>query len=98
MTRQTLDDLHGSTMVCRITVSMDRAGNCRVDGAITDHEFAIFMLETAKDVVNSYHGRTRLTQGQPLIVPAHDTALVGTEAEKKLLAARHELANAMEGR
>jgi len=95
MLRQTLDDVHGQTMVCRITVSMDRAGNCKVEGAITDHEFAMLMLDTAKDVVNSYHGRVRGADGRPLIVPANDTALVGTEAEKKLLAARHELASLM---
>ena len=95
MKRQSLDDLHGATAVCQIVVSMDRAGNCKVEGAITDHEFATFMLDTAKDVVNSYHGRAKLVAGQPLIVPANDTALVGTNAEKKLLAARDELSNAM---
>lgn len=89
---QSLDDLHGATAVCKITVSMDRAGNCKVEGSITDHEFAMLMLDTAKDVVSSYHGR-----GGSIVVPAYDTALVGTEAEKKLLAARHDLANAMGG-
>ncbi len=71
---------------------MDRAGNVKVSGSITDREFALFMLDTARDVVNSYHAK-----GGKIIVPANDTALVGTEAEKKLLAARHELANAMGG-
>jgi len=35
--------------------------------------------------------------GKALIVPAYDTALVGTPEEKKLLAARDELSNAMGG-
>lgn len=88
--RQTLDDLHGATVVCQINIRMDRAGNVRVEGSITDREFALFMLDTARDVINGYHAR-----GGGIVVPAHDTALVGTEAEKKLLAARHALADAM---
>lgn len=93
MKRQTLDDVHGATTVCRITIEMDRAGNVRVEGSITDHEIATLMLDTAKTVVADYHRR-----GGKIIVPAYDTALVGTEAEKKLLAARDELSNAMAGK
>lgn len=87
---QSLDDIHGATIVARIGLTMDRAGNMKVEGSITDREFALFMLDTARDVVNNYHAR-----GGKIIVPAYDTALVGTDAEKKLLAARDELANAM---
>jgi hypothetical protein len=89
-----LDDLHGDTIVAQIKISMGRSGMMKVEGSITDHEFALHMLDTARDVVNNYHGRVR-DQDKPLIVPANDTALVGTDAEKKLLAARHELADAM---
>jgi len=97
MKRATLDDLHGDTVVARITVTMARSGACRVEGSITDHAFAHFMLDTARDVVNNYHGRTKLMDGKAIIVPAYDTALVGTPEEKKLLAARDELADAMGG-
>lgn len=95
--RHTLDDLHGDTTVATITISMARSGACRVDGSITDHAFATFLLDTARDVVNNYHGRAQLMEGKALIVPAYDTALVGTPEEKRLLAARHELADAMVG-
>lgn len=98
MKRQTLDDLHGQTGVARISIVMTRDGACKVEGSITDKAFAHFMLDTARDVVNNYHSRSKLMDGQALIVPAYDTALVGTEEEKKLLAARDELANAMGGR
>lgn len=91
----TLDDLHGDTVVARIEITMARSGACRVEGSITDHAFAHFMLDTARDVVNNYHGRAKLMDGKAIIVPAYDTALVGTPEEKKLLAARHELADAM---
>lgn len=93
MKRHSLDDLHGDTVVAKITVSMGRSGMMKVEGSITDHEFAMHMLDTARDVVNNYHGKAVKDGG--LIVPAHDTSLVGTDAEKKLLAARHELASAM---
>lgn len=94
MARTTLDDLHGDTVVARITISMARSGMMKVEGSITDYEFATHMLDTARDVVNNYHGRVKNTDS-PLIVPAYDTSLVGTESEKKLLAARDELANSM---
>lgn len=95
--RHNLDDRHGETVVATITVTMARSGACRVEGSITDHAFATFMLDTAKDVVNNYHGRAKLMDGKAIIVPAYDTALVGTPEEKLLLAARHDLANAMGG-
>lgn len=95
MARLSLDDVHGATVVCRIGLEMDRAGNMRVDGSITDEAFALFMLDTARDVVRSYHAKRRAGTGSPLFVPANDTALVGTPEEKALLAARDELANAM---
>ena len=94
MKRHTVDDLHGDTVVARITICMARSGMMKVEGSITDHEFAMHMLDTARDVVNNYHGRA-VTQDKPLIVPAYDTSLVGTESEKKLLAARHQLVDAM---
>lgn len=94
MKRTTLDDLHGDTIVAQIKISMARSGAMKVEGSITDYEFAMHMLETARDVVGNYHGRVK-DQDHPLIVPAYDTSLVGTESEKKLLAARDELANAM---
>lgn len=93
MKPQSIDDIHGDTVVARITIVMARSGMMRVDGSITDHEFAIHMLDTARDVVNNYHGRAVKSGG--LIVPANDTSLVGTAAEKKLLMARDELADAM---
>jgi hypothetical protein len=89
-----LDDLHGDTIVAQIKISMGRSGTMKVEGSITDYEFALHMLDTARDVVKNYHGRT-VASDTPLIVPAYDTSLVGTDAEKKLLAARHELADAM---
>ena len=98
MKRDSLDDLHGDTVVAQIKISMARSGMMKVEGSITDYEFAMHMLDTARDVVSNYHGRAKLMDGKAIIVPAYDTALVGTPQEKLLLAARDELANAMAGR
>ena len=98
MKRDSLDDLHGDTVVAQIKISMARSGMMKVEGSITDYDFANFMLDTARDVVSNYHGRAKLMDGKAIIVPAYDTALVGTPQEKLLLAARDELANAMAGR
>lgn len=98
MGKMSLDDVHGATLVCRITIEMDRMGNVKVDGSITDEEFALLMLDTARDVVKSYHAKRKAGTGSPIIVPANDTALVGTDAERKLLLARHELSDAMAGK
>lgn len=94
MKRSTLDDLHGDTVVARISISMARSGMMKIEGSITDYDFALHMLDTAKDTVKNYHNRTKATDS-PLIVPAYDTSLVGTEQEKQLLKARDELADAM---
>lgn len=93
MSRTTIDDLHGDTVVAQIKITMARSGMMKVEGSITDHEFALHMLDTARSVVNNYHGKAVKDGG--LIVPAYDTSLVGTDSEKKLLAARDQLANAM---
>lgn len=95
MRRDTLDDVHGETVVATIKITMARSGACKVEGSITDYEFAKFMLDTAMDVISNYHNRAKLLDGKALVVPAYDTALVGTESEKKLLAARDELASLM---
>lgn len=91
------DDIHGDTVVFAIEISIRRNGAMSVAGSINDMEYALMVLESAKESVKSYHARKVLGQtgGGTLIVPAHDTALVGTEQEKKLLAARDELSNAM---
>jgi hypothetical protein len=95
MSRQTLDDLHGEVAVAQITITMTRNGNCKVEGAITDHDFAKFMLDTARDVVNNFHQRKQIMEGKGVIVPVYDTPLVNTPQEQRLLAARHQIADAM---
>lgn len=91
------DDLHGDTVVAEIVIQLRRNGCMSVGGSITDETYARYLLDTARDTLTNYHIQRRLGLRSSLIVPAHDTALVGTSEEKKLLTARDELANAMAG-
>jgi hypothetical protein len=94
MNGHNLDDLHGDTIVSKITISCARSGVMKVEGSITDEVYALAMLDSARDVVKNYAKRSN-GNSQAIIVPAYDTALVGTDAEKKLLEARHQLADVM---
>ncbi len=92
-----MDDLHGDTPVAVIEITLLRSGLMRMAGSITDEKFVGYMLDTAKDTMRNYHAKQKIGQRSPIIVPAYDTALVGTPEEKQLLAARHALADAMVG-
>lgn len=90
------DDLFGDTVVFELVIQIRRNGAMSVAGSINDLEYAKIVLESAKDTLNTYHARKRLGHDS-IIVPAYDTALIGTEQEKKLLKAREELEEAAEG-
>ena len=97
MSHMTLDDLHGDTPVAFIGITLLRSGVMKMEGSITDEKFVHHMLDTAKDTMRNYHAKQKLGERSPILVPAYDTALVGTTEEKQLLQARHELADAMTG-
>jgi hypothetical protein len=90
------DDLYGDTVVAALEIKLRRNGAMSVAGSITDEAYGLYLLDTARDTLRNYHARRRLGQVGGLIVPAHDTALVGTAEEKRLLAAREELVRAGE--
>lgn len=88
------DDRHGDTIVATITIQLRRNGAVGISGSITDEMSAKYMLETAADTLRGYHAQQKLGQRSPILVPAHDTAIVGTVEEKQLLQARDELSRA----
>ena len=89
------DELFGDTVVFELVIQIRRNGAMSVAGSINDCEYAKLVLKTAMDTLDTYHARKRLGL-DTLIVPAHDTALVGTEQEKKLLKAKEDLIVAWE--
>jgi len=90
-----LDELHGDTVVAHLEIKLYRSGAMSVAGSITDEIYARHLLDTARDTLTNYHIQRRLGNRSPLVVPAYDTSLVGTPDEKRLLAARDELADVM---
>lgn len=95
--RHTLDELHGDTVVAKIEICLMRSGMMKMAGSITDEKFTLHMLDTARSTMVEYHAKQKLGERSAILVPADDTSLVGTNEEKRLLQARHELANAMGG-
>lgn len=93
MKRDTFDSF-GETVVGYIHIDLRRSGLMSVSGTITDEKYALHMLDTARDQIVNYHQQQKLGNRSPIIVPAYDTAVVGTPEEKKLLAAREELIDA----
>lgn len=93
--RHDLDDLHGDTPVAFIGITLLRSGVMKMEGSITDEKFVMHMLDTARDTMVSYHAKQKLGQRSPILVAADDTAIIGTPEEKRLIAARDELSNAM---
>lgn len=79
----------GNTVVAFLEIKMRRNGMMSIGGSITDEEYVLKMIDTARATLVENFKRER--EGK-IIVPAHDTALVGTPQEKKLLRAREELA------
>jgi hypothetical protein len=88
------DNLFDDTVVSEIIIQLRRNGCMSIAGSISDEKFAKKMLDTARDTLTNYHIQRRMGNRSPLVVPAYDTALVGTQEEKLLLKAKEELINA----
>lgn len=95
MKRQTLDDLHGDPVVASVTITLTRGMNMAISGTITDEDYILKMLDSARDYLMSQQARRKLETGHRLVVPGYDTALYRTPEEQKLIAARNEIADAM---
>ena len=82
------EELFETTVVAWLNIRMSRNGMMRFEGTITDHASIIAMLDTARaSVMNSM----KTSKDGKIIVPGYDTALVGTDHEKKLLKATEDL-------
>ena len=90
-----VDSLHGDTPVAFIGITLLRSGMMKLEGSITDEKFVGYMLTTAQDTMRNYHAQQKLGRRSPILVPAHDTAIVGTPEDKLLIGARDDLSNAM---
>ena len=92
------DDLHGDTVVAYLEIKLRRNGAMSLAGSITDEMHARALLDTARSTLTNYHLQRRAGLRSPIIVAAHDTALVGTPEERALVGARDVLSNALAAR
>lgn len=83
-----IDELYAGTIVAFLEIKMRRDGMMSIGGSITDETSVLAMIDTARATLVSNFKANR--EGK-IIVPAYDTALVGTEHEKKLLLATDQL-------
>jgi hypothetical protein len=86
--KSTDPNLFGDTVVALLEIKMHRSGVMSIGGSITDEASVLAMIDTARATLVE---RFRADRRGKIIVPAYDTALVGTDMEKKLLRATDQL-------
>lgn len=82
------------TVVAFLEIKMRRSGLMSVAGTITDEQATLALLDTARAtmVENFARQKKKLESDKPtIIVPGYDTALTGSEYEKKLIRATSDL-------
>jgi hypothetical protein len=84
-------DLFEDTVVAFLEIKMRRSGMMSIGGSITDENYVLGMIDTARATLVAQFKQSR--EGK-IIVPAYDTALTGTEHEKKLIGAVSDLHHA----
>jgi len=83
----------GNTVVGFLEIKMRRNGMMSIGGTITDEKSILAMIDTARATLVENFKANR--EGK-IIVPAYDTALVGTDHEKRLIGAIDDLHKARE--
>ena len=86
--KSTDPNLFGDTIVALLEIKMHRSGIMSIGGSITDEASVLAMIDTARaTLVENF----KANKAGKIIVPAYDTALVGTDMEKQLLKATDQL-------
>lgn len=81
-------DPFGETVVVFVEIKMMRSGLMSIGGSITDEKAILAMIDTARStLVESF----RANREGKIIVPGYDTAIVGTDYEKRLIGATDQL-------
>ena len=67
------DNSYDDDVIAEIQIKVRRNGTMSTGGAINNLEYALAMLDNAKDAVRRHHGR--MASGQRVIVPPQDVSL-----------------------
>jgi hypothetical protein len=95
MSHKHVDPPFGETVVAFLEIKMRRDGLMSIGGSITDEAAILSMIDTARATLVENFRRLKKKE-DAIIVPGYDTALVGTDYEKKLLDATGQLVKAQE--
>lgn len=68
---ETETGLRDDDVLAAITIKVHRSGAMSVAGSISDEQFALSLIDAARDSVRSHH----LRQRGSLIIPSHATGL-----------------------
>lgn len=70
------DDLYDDAPIARIEITCRRNGAMSVAGSIDNLQYALAVLDNARDAINQMHARRRASNGHGnIIVPSGDVAL-----------------------
>lgn len=67
------DDLTGDSTVFLLEIRVRKNGAMSVAGDIHSREYALSVLDAARQTIMGFHARQKLAGGSELIVPANDT-------------------------
>lgn len=81
-------DNFGDTVIAFLEIKMQRSGMMSIGGSITDENSILGMIDTARATLVENFKANRKSS---IIVPGYDTALTGTEYEKKLITSIDDL-------
>jgi hypothetical protein len=90
-----VDPPFGETVVAFLEIKLRRDGLMSIGGSITDEKAVLGMIDSARATLVEEFKRQNKKAGA-IIVPGYDTALTGSDYEKKLLDATGQLVKAQE--
>ena len=71
-----IDDLDGETKVAVLEIAVRKNGSMSVAGCINNEQYALAMLDNARDTIKRHNARNKINGGGAVIIPAHDTGIL----------------------
>ncbi len=69
------DNLYDDAPIARIEICCRRNGAMSVSGSIEDLQYALAVLDNARDAIKGFHARKRANRNGGITVPTCDVAL-----------------------
>ncbi len=76
MTTRDPDDLHDDDVVAVLELKVRRNGAMSVAGCINDEQYALAMLDNARDTIKRHNARRVIDGGGSVLIPSYDTGIL----------------------